>query len=78
MFEREQPRVVAIAPGDLVRVVTDRGDAHRFERRQLGGLEDAEWIADGKVTMEYVLRQALYCGLSELATETLLRQVPGK
>src|SRR5262245_34017511 len=44
ILEREDARIVSVAPGDLVGVVADRVDAERLERGQLGGLQDTERI----------------------------------
>src|SRR5438046_8058802 len=44
VFEREQARVVAVAPSDLVRVVADRRDADGLQRRQFTRLENAQRI----------------------------------
>src|SRR5262245_19804007 len=44
VFQGVQAGVVAVAPGDLVGVIADRGHAQRLERRQLTRLEDAERV----------------------------------
>src|SRR6476659_7578894 len=47
VVEREQPRVVAVAPGDAVGVVADRLDLRRLERHQLARLQDAQRVGRG-------------------------------
>src|SRR5437660_6134533 len=44
MLDGEDARVVAVAPGDLVGVVTDWCHGHRRQRDQLIGFQDAEGI----------------------------------
>src|SRR3954447_1526921 len=47
VIEGEQPRVVAVAPGDAVGVIADRLDRLGRERHQLARLQDAEGVGRG-------------------------------
>ena len=44
MFQGIKPRIVAIAPNDLVRIIADGADRHRLERLDLARLQDAKRI----------------------------------
>src|SRR5258708_273320 len=44
VFEREDARVVSIAPGDLIGVMANRRDGQRFEGRKFGGFENAKGV----------------------------------
>src|SRR5262245_7271660 len=44
ILEREDARVVAVAPDDLVAVDADRLEAQRLERRQLARFEDVKRV----------------------------------
>jgi hypothetical protein len=44
VFQGKNAGIVAVAPGDLVGIVTHRGDLHGAKRYEFAGLEDAERV----------------------------------